>query len=337
MTSLRSPQTTGRNGPHVLQHRTDPQRGPRGPSRRRQNHACSKPCCMPAAQSRRQARSNAAAPCPISIRSKRNAATRSTPRSPASTTPRRPPPIHVNLIDTPGYPDFRGPTLSALAAVETVAIVVDADTGIGYGTRRMMDHAKARNLCRVIVVNKIDHPGAKLGALLDDLRETFGTRSAAAQPAGRWRQARGRLLLAIHRRQRSRPGRRLAPEDHRPGGRDQRDGDGPLPRPGRVRPAGRGTARRLRAVPARRPPGAGLLRLRAQRRRRQGTAGRRRKTVPASGRRQSAAVRQGQRRRAPRRSRPSPIRRRTSSPTCSRSSTIRSSASSASSASTRAR
>ena len=85
------------------------------------------------------------------------------------------PPIHINLIDTPGYPDFRGPTLSALAAVETLAIVVDADTGISHGTRRMMEHAKARNLCRVIVVNKIDHPGAKLGALLDNLRETFGT------------------------------------------------------------------------------------------------------------------------------------------------------------------
>ncbi|KAF1718465.1 elongation factor G [Pseudoxanthomonas yeongjuensis] len=84
-------------------------------------------------------------------------------------------PIHINLIDTPGYPDFRGPTLSALAAVETLAIVVDADTGISHGTRRMMEHAKARNLCRVIVVNKIDHPGAKLGTLLDDLRETFGT------------------------------------------------------------------------------------------------------------------------------------------------------------------
>ncbi|MFL6592982.1 MAG: elongation factor G [Luteimonas sp.] len=82
--------------------------------------------------------------------------------------------IHVNLVDTPGYPDFRGPTLSALAAVETVAIVVDGDAGIGYGTRRMMDYAKARNLCRVIVVNKIDHPGAKLGALLETLRSTFG-------------------------------------------------------------------------------------------------------------------------------------------------------------------
>ena len=82
--------------------------------------------------------------------------------------------IHVNLIDTPGYPDFRGPTLSALAAVETVAVVVDADTGIGYGTRRMMEYAQARRLCRVIVVNKIDHDGADLRALLDELRETFG-------------------------------------------------------------------------------------------------------------------------------------------------------------------
>jgi len=82
--------------------------------------------------------------------------------------------IHVNLIDTPGYPDFRGPTLSALAAVETVAIVVDADTGIGYGTQRMMEHAKARKLCRAIVVNTIDHDGADNARLLDELRETFG-------------------------------------------------------------------------------------------------------------------------------------------------------------------
>src|SRR5690606_33969409 len=82
--------------------------------------------------------------------------------------------IHLNLIDTPGYPDFRGPALSALAAVETVAIVVDADTGIGYGTRRMREHARARGLCRLLVVNKLDHDGAGTGALLESLRETFG-------------------------------------------------------------------------------------------------------------------------------------------------------------------
>ncbi|QWP76441.1 elongation factor G [Lysobacter sp. K5869] len=82
--------------------------------------------------------------------------------------------IHVNLIDTPGYPDFRGPTLSALAAVETLAVVVDADSGVQYGTRRMMDHAKARGLCRAIVVNKIDHDGADAARVLADIRDTFG-------------------------------------------------------------------------------------------------------------------------------------------------------------------
>ncbi len=82
--------------------------------------------------------------------------------------------VHVNLIDTPGYPDFRGPALSALAAVETVLLVVDADHGVEYGTRRMMQYARARKLCRAIVVNKIDHEGADCGRVLDELREAFG-------------------------------------------------------------------------------------------------------------------------------------------------------------------
>lgn len=84
------------------------------------------------------------------------------------------PSIHLNLIDTPGYPDFRGPSLSALTAVETVAIVVDTEVGIGYGTRRMMEYAKQRKLCRAIVINKIDHGGAASGRLLEELRAAFG-------------------------------------------------------------------------------------------------------------------------------------------------------------------
>ena len=82
--------------------------------------------------------------------------------------------VHVNLIDTPGFPDFRGPTLSAFSAVETVCIVVNASHGIEYGTRRMMETAKSRELCRVIVVNKIDADPGKLGALIAQLRSTFG-------------------------------------------------------------------------------------------------------------------------------------------------------------------
>jgi len=81
---------------------------------------------------------------------------------------------HINLIDTAGYNDFRGGALSAFAAVETVMVVVNATNGIEHGTRRMMDHARQRGLARVLVVNKIDFEGAKLGALVDALREEFG-------------------------------------------------------------------------------------------------------------------------------------------------------------------
>ena len=82
--------------------------------------------------------------------------------------------VHINLIDTPGYADFRGPTLSALAAVETCAVVVDAASGIEHSTQRMMDYARARRLCRLIIVNKIDSDGVDLAALVDELRQTFG-------------------------------------------------------------------------------------------------------------------------------------------------------------------
>lgn len=81
--------------------------------------------------------------------------------------------IHVNLIDTPGYPDFRGPALSALAAVETIAVVISCDGGVEYGARRMMEYAKSRGLCRVVVVNRIDQ-GTDCHTVLDELRETFG-------------------------------------------------------------------------------------------------------------------------------------------------------------------
>ena len=82
--------------------------------------------------------------------------------------------FHLNLIDTPGYPEFRGPALSALAAVETAVIVVDADTGVEHGTVRLMERAKERGLCRAIVVNKIDHEQADCTRVLAQLREIFG-------------------------------------------------------------------------------------------------------------------------------------------------------------------
>jgi elongation factor G len=82
--------------------------------------------------------------------------------------------IHINFLDTPGYPDFRGPTLSAMAAVETAAIVINAQSGIELNTHRMMQRAQEQGLCRIIVINKIDADEIDLTKLVREIRGTFG-------------------------------------------------------------------------------------------------------------------------------------------------------------------
>ena len=82
---------------------------------------------------------------------------------------------HLNLIDTPGYPDFIGQALGSLAAVETAAVVVNAQAGVEMITRRMMDRAADHKLCRMIIISKIDAENVDLPALVDQIRETFGS------------------------------------------------------------------------------------------------------------------------------------------------------------------
>ena len=86
---------------------------------------------------------------------------------------------HVNLIDTPGSPDFIGQTLSVLPAVETVAVVINATAGIQTMTRRLMEAATARQQCRMIIVNHIDGERIDLENLYADIRENFGTECLA--------------------------------------------------------------------------------------------------------------------------------------------------------------
>ena len=53
----------------------------------------------------------------------------------------------IHLIDTPGLPDFVGRAIGALPAVETAAVVINAQNGIEMITTRMMQWAAKRNLC----------------------------------------------------------------------------------------------------------------------------------------------------------------------------------------------
>lgn len=82
--------------------------------------------------------------------------------------------VFMNIIDTPGNPDFIGRSMSVLPGVETVAVVVNAQTGIDTVTRQMMEFAAAERLCRMIVINRIDADGEHLQQVLQQIRATFG-------------------------------------------------------------------------------------------------------------------------------------------------------------------
>ncbi len=80
---------------------------------------------------------------------------------------------HINLIDTPGYPDFIGRSISILPAVETAAVVINAQAGIETVTQRMMEVLDRRNLCRMIIINQIDQ-ATDLEALTLEIQDSFG-------------------------------------------------------------------------------------------------------------------------------------------------------------------
>ncbi|MEN8149854.1 MAG: elongation factor G [Planctomycetota bacterium] len=82
----------------------------------------------------------------------------------------------INLLDAPGRPEFYGKAIEALAAVETVAIVINASSGIGINARRVWLRAEKMGLGRIIVINKMDHDNLEPDALLAELREAFGDR-----------------------------------------------------------------------------------------------------------------------------------------------------------------
>ncbi len=85
---------------------------------------------------------------------------------------------HINVVDTPGSPDFIGRAISVLPAVETVCVVIDATVGVEAVARRIMKIAADRNLPRMIVINKIDHIDG-VAHTLAQVQDAFG---AVCQP-----------------------------------------------------------------------------------------------------------------------------------------------------------
>ena len=80
----------------------------------------------------------------------------------------------INLVDTPGFGDFVGRAVSVLPAVESVALVVDASALIDTSVQRLFRLVGERDLCRMIVVNKIDVEEVDLNACIEQIQLVFG-------------------------------------------------------------------------------------------------------------------------------------------------------------------
>ena len=77
----------------------------------------------------------------------------------------------INILDTPGHPDFAEDTYRTLTAVDSVIIVVDVAKGVEQQTRKLMEVCRMRNTPVIIFVNKLDREGRDPFEILDELEQ----------------------------------------------------------------------------------------------------------------------------------------------------------------------
>ena len=82
--------------------------------------------------------------------------------------------VKVNLLDTPGYADFAGEMVTALANVDLAVVVVSATDGVQAQTEDAWRAAARLGVPRVIVINKLDRERADFDRTLAEIRSTFG-------------------------------------------------------------------------------------------------------------------------------------------------------------------
>jgi GTP-binding protein len=81
--------------------------------------------------------------------------------------------VKINIVDTPGHADFGGEVERVLKTVDGVLLLVDAFEGAMPQTREVLKKSLAMNLQPIVVINKIDRPGAEPQKVLDQVMELF--------------------------------------------------------------------------------------------------------------------------------------------------------------------
>jgi len=87
----------------------------------------------------------------------------------------------INIVDTPGYPDFFGEVVGGFTAVDSIMVVLSASGGVEVGTELVWEEASKHNLPRFVVVNKLDKENISFDEIMDSLQQSFGHKIVLAQ------------------------------------------------------------------------------------------------------------------------------------------------------------
>ncbi len=83
--------------------------------------------------------------------------------------------LHFNVLDTPGYFDFVGAMVGAIAVVDAAVLCVSGRDGVQVATRRAMQEAEKAHIPTFLVVTKLDDPHADFTSVLQQCQEAFGS------------------------------------------------------------------------------------------------------------------------------------------------------------------
>jgi elongation factor G len=87
----------------------------------------------------------------------------------------------INLMDTPGYPDFVGEVKSAIRVSEGVVVVVCAASGVEVGTEQVWSYCEEGELPRLIVINRMDRENVDFVKVVDQIQSKFGRKCLPIQ------------------------------------------------------------------------------------------------------------------------------------------------------------
>jgi len=91
----------------------------------------------------------------------------------------------INILDTPGYPDFASEVIASMRVADTALYVMDARSGVEVGTEMAWGYGEQTDTPSLFVINHIDHSNADFSSIVDEIGNRFGRGATVVQlPAG---------------------------------------------------------------------------------------------------------------------------------------------------------